>query len=77
MARSTKCTPPEVRERAVRMARDQTGEHGSQWAAIEPDTDRALGAVFERVPDQFRSRDLLTFYPPVGARAGWHTLEVS
>ncbi len=25
---------PEVRERAVRMVRDQTGEHASQWAAI-------------------------------------------
>ena len=26
---------PEVRERAVRMVFDQTGEHTSQWAAIE------------------------------------------
>lgn len=26
---------PEVRERAVRMVREQTREHASQWAAIE------------------------------------------
>jgi transposase len=34
MARPSKYSP-EVRERAVRMVRDQTGEHASQWAAIE------------------------------------------
>ena len=34
MARPSKYAP-EVRERAVRMVRDQTGEHASQWAAIE------------------------------------------
>ena len=34
MARPTKYSP-EVRERAVRMVRDQTGEHASQWATIE------------------------------------------
>jgi transposase len=33
MARPSKYSP-EVRERAVRMVRDQTGEHASQWAAI-------------------------------------------
>ena len=34
MARPSKYSP-EVRERAVRMVRDQTGEHASQWATIE------------------------------------------
>ena len=34
MARPSKFSP-EVRERAVRMVRDQTGEHESQWAAME------------------------------------------
>jgi transposase len=34
MARPSKYSP-EVRERAVRMVRDQTSEHASQWAAIE------------------------------------------
>ena len=34
MARPSKYSP-EVRERAVRMVRDQTAEHPSQWAAIE------------------------------------------
>ena len=34
MARPSRFSP-EVRERAVRMVRDQTGEHASQWATIE------------------------------------------
>ena len=34
MARPSKYSP-EVHERAVRMVRDQTGEHASQWATIE------------------------------------------
>ena len=27
--------PPEIRERAVRLVREQRGEHASMWAAVE------------------------------------------
>ena len=58
-----------VRERAVRMVRDHTGEHGSQWAAIEAIVPK-LGCTSETLRRWVRQAERDT-----GQRAGLTTSE--
>src|SRR5664279_3801212 len=56
--------PQEVRERAVRMVFEHTGEHGTQWAAIRTISGK-LGTHAELARDRADRRPLRPMLPGV------------
>lgn len=55
---------PEVRERAIRMVHEQTGAHGSQWAAVRSIAEK-IGCHPETLRSWLRRHEVDT-----GQRAG-------
>ena len=68
MSRPSKFSP-EVRERAIRMVAESSGEHGSQWAAIRSVSEK-LGCTAETLRRWIRQAEV-----DQGKRAGVTTSE--